>query len=395
MTEPSHDLVVVGAGPAALALAAASHRRGLDVLVVGRDDPWVATYGAWIDEVGDHRDSIAIESAIDVVTTERRRLDRTYGVFDNRRLRASLDRAPRCTDTVEGVRHHRWGAAVHTEGGTVLRTRLVVDAAGAGGAVLERRAGDVGPSFQAAYGLVLAERPDVGGDGAVLMDWRSSGARTSAGTPVGEPTFLYVLDLGAGRWLVEETSLARRTPMSAAELRARLAARLGFDHTDRAESVEHVSIPMRPGVPNRRQLTVGFGAAAGYVHPATGYSITASLRAADRVAQAIASALAGDEAPAAVSRQVWDSVWPASQRHARMLHDYGLGALLRLTDRDVRGFFAAFFSLPTEVWSPYLRVDASGAEVSRTMRGVFTRVSWPMRRRLMTMSPASLVRSLR
>jgi lycopene beta-cyclase len=387
MTVPAHDVVVVGDGPAARALGRACHERGLDVVLVGPDLAWTSTYGAWSDEVGEHRAAFAVESPIDVVAVGRRRLDRAYGVFHNQRLRASLDVAPRVVDIVDRVHHHVWGAAVRIGDGSKLTARLVVDAAGADGAVLDRPADRAAPSFQTAYGLVLPERPDVGGDGAVLMDWRS---------PVGdaEPTFLYVLELEAGRWLVEETSLARRVPMASDELRRRLAVRLGHDHTDRAEHVEHVRIPMRSGLPSRVQPTVGFGAAAGFVHPATGYSVAASLRAAERVAASIGQALASDVSPASASRAVWQTVWPREHRRARALHDYGLAALLRMDALDVGAFFHAFFSLPDDVWAPYLRVDASATEVARAMSGVFTRVPWSLRGRLATGSPAALARLL-
>jgi lycopene cyclase-like protein len=220
------------------------------------------------------------------------------------------------------------------------------------------------------------------------MDWRSA-------TGDREPTFLYVLPLEAGRWLVEETSLALRVPMGADELRRRLTARLGRDHTDRAEHVEHVRIPMRPGLPSLLQPTVGFGAAAGYVHPATGYSVTASLRAADRVARSIVETLGTDASPALTARAVWQAVWPVEQRRARSLHDYGLSALLRMDASDIGVFFDAFFALPDDVWAPYLRVDATPAEVARVMSGVFSRVPWPLRRRLATGSPAALARLVR
>lgn len=388
---PSHDVVVAGDGPAARALGAACVARGLDVVLVGPDHAWTSTFGAWVDEIDQYRDALAAEFAIDVVAHTRRRLERPYGVFHNQRLRRALDFAPRLTTTVTGVQHHTWGAAVDTADGGRLTARLVVDATGAG--VVSAQRPDRGTGHQTAYGLVLPERPDVGGDGAVLMDWRPSGG---GGTrSAAEPTFLYVVQLDAGRWLVEETSLARRSPMPVDVLRARLAARLGADLTDQAEHVEHVSIPMRPGLPSRLQPTVGFGAAAGYVHPATGYSVTASLRAAPRVADAIAEALASDVSPAETARRVWEAVWPPPSRRARALHDQGLAALLRLGSDDVRQFFESFFQLPVDVWAPYLRVDVGAAEVSRAMSSVFARVPWAVRTRLAAGSPVAFARLLR
>ncbi|MEZ5248041.1 MAG: lycopene cyclase family protein [Ilumatobacteraceae bacterium] len=129
-----------------------------------------------------------------------------------------------------------------------------------------RRRGGVGPAARSRDGSPDGVRLGVartsrrrrrrrGADG--LAGVRGAGKRSAA-----EPTFVYLVQLEAGRWLVEETSLARRSPMPIDELRARLATRLGADLTGRAEHVEHVSIPMRPGVPSRLQPTVGFGAAA-------------------------------------------------------------------------------------------------------------------------------------
>jgi lycopene beta-cyclase len=372
-----HDVVVAGDGPAALALAAACSQLGLQVCAVGEGAPWTATYGTWVDEVPAYREALATTSPIEVVVVDRRiALERHYGVFDNAALRACFASAPVVAARVAGVRHHQWGSVVDTTDGP-LRARLVVDATGAVPALLSPRRGADRVPRQTAYGLVLDHRPEsVGGAASVLMDWRQPPGA------VGPPTFLYVLALPDGRWLVEETSLARAQPVDADTLRLRLAARLGVDLTDRAEHVEHVSIPMAPGLPNRGQAVVGFGAAAGYIHPATGYSVAASLRAAPRVAQALVTAVRLDD-PAQRALAAWNAVWPADQRRARALHDYGLGVLLRMSAAELSGFFGAFFDLPTERWSAYLRVDTSASEVSRTMTTMFRAVPWHLRRRLL------------
>lgn len=375
-----HDVAVLGDGPAGRALGAACVAAGLDVVVLGLDAPWTNTYGTWVDEVPDHAHLLAADAVTDVVALGRRRLDRRYGTFDNLALRGALDVAPRRAARVASVQHLEQHARVMVDDGEPVLARLAVDARGAVTAV--------GAPLQTAYGVVLAERPaSIEGDGAVLMDWRQP-------VDVGDPTFLYVVPLADGRWMVEETSLARARPVTAAELRARLTARLGDDPTDRAEHVELVSIPMQPGLPQRGALTVGFGAAARYVHPATGYSVAASLRAAPRVAAAIAANV-GDADLRRRSVRVWNAVWPAEQRRARALHDVGLAALLQLPARDVQAFFDGFFALPTEQWSAYLRIDTTVAEVTRAMRAVFSSVPWPVRRRLATASPLPLARLLR
>jgi lycopene beta-cyclase len=372
-----YDVVVAGDGPAALALTAACAATGLRVCAVGEGVPWAATYGTWVDEVPAFVDALGAVSPIDVAVADRRiALDRTYGVFDNALLRARFADAPVLVGRVGGVRHHAWGTLVDTTTGP-LRARLVVDATGAVPVLLSPRRAVVQVPQQTAYGLVLGHRPEaVGGIGSVLMDWRQPPGA------VGPPTFLYVLALPGGRWLVEETSLARAEPVGSAVLRERLTARLGTDLTDRAEHVEHVSIPMAPGLPNRGQAVVGFGAAAGYIHPATGYSVAASLRAAPRVADGLARAVGLDD-PRRRALAAWNAVWPAEYRRARTLHDYGLGVLLRMSADELSGFFGAFFDLPTEQWGAYLRVDTSAAAVSRTMTAMFRSVPWHLRRRLL------------
>jgi lycopene beta-cyclase len=388
----THDVVIVGDGPAGRALGAACVGHGIDAVVVGDDRRWVATYGAFADEVTAYHGATAATMAVDAVgTPPRRRLDRDYQVFDNERLKAMLDVAQHRPAIVTGIQHlvgAEVSATVQLDDGDRLGCRIAVDASGPTPALLARRRAAQAPAFQSAYGLVVEGRPDVGGDAAVLMDWRPPSPDA-----VDEPTFLYLVEVGAGRWLVEETSLARARPMPAAELRRRLAARLGRDLTDSAEHVEHVVIPMWSGVPARSQPTIGFGAAAGYVHPATGYSIAASLAAADRVAAAAASALSIDD-PSERSLAMWNAVWPGELRRARALHDYGLAALLRLPTPAVQSFFDAFFGLPTEQWSAYLRVHTTAAEVARAMTGVFSSVPWSVRRRLAAGSPAAFARLL-
>lgn len=44
------DVIIVGAGPAGLKLAGELGRRGLKVVVVGRDLPFTNNYGVWLDE---------------------------------------------------------------------------------------------------------------------------------------------------------------------------------------------------------------------------------------------------------------------------------------------------------------------------------------------------------
>jgi lycopene beta-cyclase len=383
-----HQLAIVGDGPAGLALAQQAHRQGLDVVVVGADHEWTATYGAWCDgSLGEFATCIVAAAPAIAIGGREHRLGVDYGTIDNVALRAALSTGvPTVVGRVGGVQHFTWGSRLLLADGGALDARMVVDASGPTPVLAIPSACRGAVPVQTAYGLVLDERPgSMTGNEAVVMDWRQPAP--------GHPTFLYVVPLANGRWMVEETSLASVSPPHPEVLRARLAARLGDDLTERARHVEHVVIPMRPGVPSLAQPVVAFGAAAGYGHPATGYSVAASLAAAPRVADAIAEVINDGDARVR-SRHVWHAVWPTEARRVRALHDFGAQAMLDLGD-DIGQFFDAFFDQPAERWMPYMRLDATVREISATMASVFRSTSWPIRRRLALRNPVALSRLVR
>jgi lycopene beta-cyclase len=213
------------------------------------------------------------------------------------------------------------------------------------------------------------------------MDWTPPGLEQRSGDA--GPTFLYAMDLGDGSVLVEETALAATPPVGDDELRARLVARLERLGTVPVEVAreEHVRIPLGGPVP-RPQAVAAIGAAAGLVHPATGYSVAASLRAAPRLAAAVRRALVARAAPDGVAAAAWAAVWPGQRRRARRLEQVGLSRLLTMDGDQVRGFFDAFFALPVERWAPYLSGDASASAVALTMAAVFRSSPAGVRRRL-------------
>ncbi|MBA3287741.1 MAG: lycopene cyclase family protein [Acidimicrobiia bacterium] len=376
MAGPDVDVVIVGDGPAGLALAAAASALGLSTVVVGEDRPWGATYGAWRDDVPDVPDACFASIVPSVVVHGHRRhaLDRPYGVVDNAALRAHLgDGLRRERATADGVQHFRWGSRVLTTGHSI-DARHVVDASGSSPALLRHRPGDARRPVpgQSAWGTVVATMPSRFDDDSVtLMDLRPPLGETSP------PTFGYVVPTARG-WLVEETVLVARPIVDPATLRPRLAARLGTDVADGPDEV--VVIPMDRRLPWRRDPIIGFGAAAGFVHPATGFSVAAALRAAPRVATALADATAAGRPDA---RSVWDAVWPRPLRSTRRLHNHGQRVLLALDTTELARFFDAFFELPVERWRSYLRIDSPPGEVSRTMLALARRLPWSMRRHLL------------
>lgn len=404
-SDPSLDseVAIVGSGPAGWALSAALRDVGVAATVVAPDPygTWAATYAMWADELPDW---VAKRSAdpdalfghrwnrVRVAGHQTRELERVYARLDNSRLRQALSAGGAAVEaTVRGATHFGWGSRLHTDVGDVT-ARIVVDASGAAGVLGSPRRNGT-QAAQVAYGLVVpsAALPDPWRPpgGCTLMDWRP--VHSTCPTAL-DSTFLYVLDDG-DHALVEETSLVRRPPLRPDELRYRLACRLGSDLTDAAVDVEVVHIPMHYGISGyqRGDSVVKFGAAAGYVHPATGYSVTASVRCAPRVAQAIAAELRRDVPQIS---EIAAAVWPTPQRRVRALHDVGLAALERLDPDDIRTFFDAFFDLPADQWSAYLRVDASPGQISRAMSGVFRRLSWRQRRDVMLARPQGLLRAV-
>lgn len=351
-------MAVVGDGPAGLALASAARGAGLDVVVVGRGERWDATYSTWRDEVLLPDECfLAVVPGIAVHGHRHHDIERAYGVLDNAALRRHLTTGLGIVGaTADRIVHVPWGSRVVTDIGAV-DARIVVDARG--------RPPGAAAATQTAYGLVVAERPP---SGPVLMDLRPAGS--------GAPTFNYCVPVDGG-WLIEETVLAARPAVPPADLAPRLAARIG---TPAAVGTDVVTIPMGGPLPSRRGPVPAFGAAAGYVHPATGYSVAASLRAAPRVAAALAVVCRTTDRPDAAP--VWDAVWPAPLRRTRRLHDYGLEVLLRLDQDGLADFFDAFFDLPVDVWAPYLRIDATPRQVSRTMTSVLRRLPRGTRRRV-------------
>jgi len=264
----------------------------------------------------------------------------------------------------------------------VLRAAVVVDATGAPparGAVAAE---------QTAYGVVVpAPRavPLVAPGQAVFMDWRADHGRT------GWPTFLYAVPLGAGRVLLEETSLARRPGLGLEELRCRLEARLAAAGVMVEPDASGERVRFRVDAPLRGRLS--FGAAAPLVHPATGFSVAAALRLAPRVAQALAEGL--EVSPVAARRAATRTVWSPRALAVHGLRRRGLEVLLRLEPQQVPDFFELFFALPSRLRWAYLSDREDPAATAAAMSALFAAAPWPLRRSLIAGATAPRRRSPR
>jgi len=373
---PEADVAVVGGGPAGRALAVACAERGLRTVLVERRPAaaWTATYGSWADELPADLppDCVAAEAIGHAVALTRHDLGRRYRVLDTAALRRHLDGRLAALDVPV-----REGRAVRAEpgrlllsGGVCVRARWIVDAAGHR-QPLAARPPPVLAAEQTAYGLVVpaaTAAPLVAPGTALFMDWRAD-----HGMP-GPPTFLYGVPVGSGEVLLEETSLARRPGLPLRVLRARLAARLAAHGIVPPPecTVERVRFPL--DVPRHRAPhAIGFGAAAPFVHPASGFSVAATLAAAPRLADALA-----DGSPRAIRQ----AVWPASACLVHRIRRIGLEALLRMPPAEVPGFFETFFALPDRHQRAYLAADPAPGATAAAMAALFVRADMRMRMRL-------------
>ena len=71
----------------------------------------------------------------------------------------------------------------------------------------------------------------------------------------------------------------------------------------------------------------------------------------------------------------------------------GLAVLRSMPPARIPHFFDAFFSLAPQRCAEYLRIDSQPAHVRAAMLGVFTRVDFATRLRLMA-APGALLRAL-
>jgi lycopene beta-cyclase/lycopene epsilon-cyclase len=418
---PLTDVLVIGAGPAALAIAADLAERGLAITALAAGDPqtpWVNTYGIWCEEVDSlglgpllsHRWSDTVSyfgpggSPPGASTPEGDGLlhhGRAYGLFDKAALQAhGLGRCAAADVRWQQGQAASWqqegqSFVVTTAAGHQHRARLVLDASGHQSAFVRRR--QDGPvAGQAAYGIVgRFSAPPIEPGQFVFMDYRSD--HLSGDERRQPPTFLYAMDLGDGRFFVEETSLALAPAVPFPALRQRLLARLAHRGVG-VEAIEHEEFclfPMNPPLPDLNQLVVGFGGAAGMVHPASGFMVGSVLRRSPGLAAAIASAFEGPTTPPAVAAAAWGALWPAELRWTHAFYRFGLEKLMRFDEARLRHHFASFFSLPPEQWYGFLTNTLPPVQVLQAMAQLFALAPGDVRWGLMALQgrePALMAR---
>ncbi|MHA6804842.1 lycopene cyclase family protein [Salinifilum ghardaiensis] len=377
------DVLVAGAGPAGRSVAAACADTGLEVALV---DPnprrgWPHTYAAWRSELPPclpEAARAAVMPRVRVHGTGWHTWHSPYVVLDNAALWEHLQRpdVTEITGRVAAAEHGPTGSTVHLRDGRCLAAAAVVDATGPARVLCGGRPPRT-PAQQSAVGVVLAAEQLPGGEDAdVFMDWRP--APDSDG---GWPTFRYAVRTAPGRLLVEETALARRPALPLALLRRRLAGRLaaaGVD-PDQRLTEERVRFPVDDPLP-RPGRVIPFGAAAGLVHPASGFSVATSLQRAPWLAAAISAGLGSG--PQQAARTAWAMLWPPRQLGAHLLRRRALHAMLALPPHLVPEMFEAFLTLPPRHRTAFLTGDGDPARTAAAMSAMFRNAPARVRRRL-------------
>lgn len=373
-------VIVAGAGPAALSVARHLAELGLAVEIHAPTPraPWPASFGVWSPSVQgvDWGDAVTACFETPRVVSQKGRLfelGNSYLRLDTPRLQRNLLAQAEQAGVRFVKRTHNARTLISTD------TRLAIDATGQGLRDKEARI----DAFQTAYGLWI----DVPSRSSLahpmtLMDFRGADQKT--------PSFLYAMKEsssgGVDRLFVQETVLASKKPASLEGLKSRLLARLetlGLSAVERI-SEERCVIPLGRELPNSFESTVRFGAAAGMVHPATGYQLATCLSFAEPVSQAIfQSRSLGTKA---ASEAALTAMWPKDRQRSWQLYRWSAFALTEMNQREMGEFSEAFFSMPTESWFGFMQGSLTPPQLLGVLARVFSHSSVRLKLRLLRSS---------
>ena len=414
------DVLVLGAGPAGMAIASALGKEKLYVEVLspnGPDEPWPNTYGIWgkeVDQLGlqdlleyrwkntvsffghgsleeHHYENKATEHFLD------------YGLFDKKKLHSYW--LNECNKShikwhegfAEKIHFQKNKSIVSTSDGKTYSARLVVDATGYDPVFLKLKS--CGPlAVQTCYGIVGSfSKPPLKKGQFVLMDYRNDHLNEEQKKE--PPTFLYAMDMGNGKYFLEETSLGLVNPLTMENLKKRLEKRLSYRNIS-ITSMQHeelgLFLPMNMPIPNFKQQILGYGGAASMVHPASGYLIGNVLRRAPLVAKAISTAMLDKKLSTYhIARKGWESLWPKELIRKKSIYQFGLEKLMRFDEKLLREFFGSFFKLPKTQWYGFLTDTLSLREIVYAMCIMFIRAPWSVKKGLMIMHGKELRMLLR
>eukprot|EP01026_Neomeris_dumetosa_P044749 TRINITY_DN3788_c0_g1_i9.p1 TRINITY_DN3788_c0_g1~~TRINITY_DN3788_c0_g1_i9.p1 ORF type:complete len:513 (-),score=56.87 TRINITY_DN3788_c0_g1_i9:279-1817(-) len=401
------EVIIVGSGPAGLALAGALAKENIFVVVVSPDLPFTNNYGVWYDEFKDiglaHTLSHTWKDTKCYFGDQELDLGRAYSQVSKDKLRDHLLRV--CSEwgvkyvkgqvvDIQDKENGKMSKVVLSDGVELVGRLVCLAAGGAAGKFLEYEKGAPPVTAQTAYGI----EAEVEGYEAVypphrmlFMDYRrhhsgywegcanQNGSDAHGASISNEvPSFLYAMHLGENRVFLEETCLVSRPAMSFDMLKRRLYRRLDAlgIKVKNVMDEEWSYIPVGGPLPVGNQNIVAFGASASLVHPATGYSIARSLREAPLFAREIAPVLRQKMSSKETAQAAWNAIWPIEKRAQASFHVFGMELLSSLPLYDIESFFAIFFNLPKKYWEGFLASTLSSFEL--LMFAVLTYIYAPL-----------------
>lgn len=380
-----YDVVVLGGGPAALTVAAATARKGLGVLLAARSwaTPWSKTFGSfalanqgapWTELASQQNPIFLLGSG------PAQHLGATYLRFDTARLQAALVEEARAQgvdflpENFVACRAGVHNYQVEFER-TTLSAQFLLDATGVSALQAEEAIG-----YQTAYGIWIESPPPALSSGEMrMMDFSLIES--------GIPTFAYVLRESNGLTFVQETQLCSKKPVPWPVLKNNLRARLR--HLGWKESPHHGEefclIPLGIRRPSLRNQVIPFGAKAGFVQPATGYQLHHAIRKSEAVAGELASARADRESRVEELRErTLRSIWTTQERATFSLYEVGAEILMEMDSRQLAGFLSMFFESNSRLTLGFLEGNQSLSEASQTLFQVFSHAPLRMRRKLLS-----------
>lgn len=359
---------VEGLGPAGTAFALRALARGHRVTAAEPKWPdltWPATYGVIETDVPTWADTwFNPPHHVTVRTPHPRVLPYRYRM---------MDKSAMLGDLLSAVHDGRLTISTHST--QDMRADVIISAHGAPSPDLALQQLAVGYVFAPCGGHSSSHTdahlfPPVTSPGSTpqpcFMDWTPTA--DGEGFP---PSFLYIQPVEDGL-LIEETVLTTHADADShiPELTRRLDRRLQTPELrDFAASAtfvrrETVAIPMGtrqrpwhfPGHTERGAKQYFFGASGGLIHPATGYSVGASLNAVDDILNALESTRSlRHRAVAFIQREL-----------AYLLRQVGGELIARADHRTLLDFFDCFFRMPAKRQLAYL-TGHNGVEVMKTM----------------------------
>lgn len=388
-----NNIVIIGSGPAGLLLAKSCREIGIETTIISPSlkVTWTSNFCFWLDEIGEIKYNLPFlktwRSGI-VFTDENKPffLEREYALLDSVQFQRELMQD--CENLGVKFVEDRIVSIEHIENISIVTGKLgvyncsiAIDATGNKSTFIKSHE-HLPPAYQIAYGQHIQcplrdiqHHWGITEDSFVFMDFRSNTYSDEV------PTFLYVLPLSEDEVFVEETILTTRKDIDIRTLQKSLQEKkssLGIGGEISTE--EFCKIKMGGAVPELDQHVLGFGVAAGLVHPVTGYQITTSINLAPQIASCLKLHI---QTPQKAVQEAWKLMWTKERLQKWKLYRIGHEVLCDFDHPQTQSFFDSFFAIEPESLHKFISANGTTTEVCDTMWKVFLQMNWSSRKQLL------------